>query len=158
MNDPLEILMNEHKEVLGIVDDISSNLKTFQDSPAETTPQLKELIEKLDSEFDVHSLKKEEQGLFPVMETFLPRDEGPIGVMIGEHEELVKRFQVFKEGLNEGDHDKVMDAGSYITSTLRDHIYKEDNILYNIARMHLSSEDMQKVYDKLMEIAKEYQS
>jgi len=156
MNDPIEILMNQHKEVLEVLEKIGASIDELKDSPAETKQKLIALIEKLDKDFDVHSLRNEEEGLFPVMETFLPRDQGPIGVMIMEHEEFLKQIKDFKQQLGNEDYDKVLQIGQHITTAIREHIYKEDNILYNIARMHLSSEDMQKVYDKLMQIAKEY--
>ncbi|MFQ5585954.1 MAG: hemerythrin domain-containing protein [Thermodesulfobacteriota bacterium] len=154
MTDPIEILMQEHRDVLEIVDNIGRLQKELKDSPTETVPRLKELITKLDKEFDIHSLSKEEKALFPAMETFMPREEGPIGVMIQEHIELVRRIQDYRESLDAGDYNKALEAGSYIISVLPDHIYKEDNILYNMARMHLSSDDMDGVYQKMLDIEK----
>ena len=154
MTDPIEILMQEHQDVLGIVSNITRLQQELKDTPDTTVPQLKELITKLENEFDVHSLSKEEKALFPAMETFMPRDEGPIGVMIQEHIELVQRIHDFKKSLENGDYNKTLEAGAYIGSVLPDHIYKEDNILYNMARMHLSSEDMDGVYQKMLDIEK----
>jgi hemerythrin-like domain-containing protein len=155
MSDPIEVLMEEHKEVLATVNSITNLQKELKDSPGETVPKLKELIERLDKDFDIHSLNKEEKALFPAMESFIPRDEGPIGIMIQEHIELVKRIHDFKEALGVGNYDKVIEASSYITSVIPDHIYKEDNILYNMARMHLTSEDMDGIYKKMLEFEKE---
>ena len=154
MTDPIEILMQEHQDVLGIVSNITRLQQELKDDPDATVPQLQELITKLEKEFDVHSLSKEEKALFPAMETFMPRDEGPIGVMIQEHVELVRRIQDFKESLEASDYNKTMEAGAYLGSVLPDHIYKEDNILYNMARMHLSSEDMDGIYQKMLDIEK----
>ncbi|MCP3676932.1 MAG: hemerythrin domain-containing protein [Deltaproteobacteria bacterium] len=154
MTDPIEILMQEHKDVLEIVDNIGRLQQELKDTPDETAPKLKELLAKLDKEFDIHSLSKEEKALFPAMETFMPRDEGPIGVMIQEHVELVRRIQDYKESLDTGDYNKSMEAGAYLISVLPDHIYKEDNILYNMARMHLSSDDMDGIYQKMLDIEK----
>ncbi len=154
MTDPIEILMQEHKDVLEIVDNIGRLQQELKDTPDETAPKLKELLAKLDKEFDIHSLSKEEKALFPAMETFMPRDEGPIGVMIQEHVELVRRIQDYKESLDTGDYNKSLEAGAYLISVLPDHIYKEDNILYNMARMHLSSDDMDGIYQKMLDIEK----
>ncbi|MFQ5328496.1 MAG: hemerythrin domain-containing protein [Thermodesulfobacteriota bacterium] len=150
--DPIEILMQEHREVLEVVDNIGRLQQELKDSPDATAPKLKELLAKLDKEFDIHSLSKEEKALFPAMETFMPRDEGPIGMMILEHVELVQRIKEYKESLDTGDYNKALEAGAYLSSVLPDHIYKEDNILYNMARMHLSEEDMAGVYKKMLEI------
>jgi hemerythrin-like domain-containing protein len=154
MTDPIEILMQEHKDVLEIVDNIGRLQQELKDTPDETAPKLKELLAKLDKEFDIHSLSKEEKALFPAMEAFMPRDEGPIGVMIQEHVELVRRIKDYKESLDTGDYNKSLEAGAYLISVLPDHIYKEDNILYNMARMHLSSDDMDGIYQKMLDIEK----
>jgi hemerythrin-like domain-containing protein len=154
MTDPIEILMQEHKDVLEIVDNIGRLQQELKDTPDETAPKLKELLAKLDKEFDIHSLSKEEKALFPAMETFMPRDEGPIEVMIQEHVELVRRIKDYKESLDTGDYNKSLEAGAYLISVLPDHIYKEDNILYNMARMHLSSDDMDGIYQKMLDIEK----
>ena len=59
MTDPIEILMQEHKDVLEIVDNIGRLQQELKDTPDETAPKLKELLAKLDKEFDIHSLSKE---------------------------------------------------------------------------------------------------
>ena len=91
---------------------------------------------------------KEEEALFPEIEKFIPRDDGPTGVMLEEHEDLRKtneRFQVALARLNENASDVeasdvVKREGQHIISVLRPHIDKEDNILFMMVDMHLDSD------------------
>jgi hemerythrin-like domain-containing protein len=83
---------------------------------------------------------KEEQVLFPAMEERgIPRDGGPIGMMITEHEDgrgYVKTMRAaltLAEARNEAAKDTLLEnAGAYLR-LLREHIQKEDEILFRIA-------------------------
>lgn len=83
---------------------------------------------------------KEEQVLFPAMEEHgVPREGGPIGMMLTEHEEgrgYVKTMMAaltLAEARNEAAKDTLLEnAGAYLR-LLREHIQKEDEILFRIA-------------------------
>lgn len=83
---------------------------------------------------------KEEDLLFPELEARgLPRDSGPIAVMLFEHRqgrELVRRMAEAMEGARDGDESALKTltnaARGYI-ELLRNHIFKEDNALFNMA-------------------------
>ena len=83
---------------------------------------------------------KEEQVLFRAMEEHgIPRDGGPIGVMLMEHEEgrsyvkSMKAALTLVETKNTAAADSlVSSAGAYLR-LLREHIQKEDEILFRIA-------------------------
>ena len=90
---------------------------------------------------------KEEGLLFPAIEeTGIPRDGGPTGAMLEEHEigrSYVKAMKEAAENYKNGDAEAAAkfaeNARNYIR-LLTEHIDKEDNILYEIADMHLSEE------------------
>jgi len=83
---------------------------------------------------------KEEQVLFPAMEKHgIPRDGGPIGMMLTEHEEgrayvrTMMAALTLAEARNEAAKDNLLEnAGAYLR-LLREHIQKEDEILFRIA-------------------------
>lgn len=91
--------------------------------------------------------RKEEEALFPALEAAgLPRDGGPVGVMLSEHEEgrrLAAALRSAAETLAAGDEsaarDVVENAEGY-AALLRRHIFKEDNVLFMMAQQVLGPE------------------
>ncbi|MGE5176623.1 MAG: hemerythrin domain-containing protein [Hyphomicrobiales bacterium] len=84
--------------------------------------------------------RKEEGILFPALERAgIPRDAGPIGVMLREHEEgrdFTAAMRDAAERLAAGDEDAREDlVGSALgyVALLRAHIAKEDNVLFPMA-------------------------
>lgn len=133
---PTEILREEHDKVLEILDKLENALK---DKDVESSGKN---IVTLEKEFDKHSLHKEEKALFPEIEKFIPRDGGPTGIMIIEHKSLVESIKNFKEAIETKNSEKLIEIGSYIINLLRQHIDKENSILFMMADMHL--DDKQK--------------
>ncbi|MEK7233909.1 MAG: hemerythrin domain-containing protein [Elusimicrobiota bacterium] len=83
---------------------------------------------------------KEEDFLFPAMgEVGFPREGGPVGVMLSDHEEgraYVKSLSVALERVRSGETAALKDlarAAAGYCSLLSAHIGKEDNILYPMA-------------------------
>jgi hemerythrin-like domain-containing protein len=83
---------------------------------------------------------KEEQVLFPAMEEHgVPREGGPIGMMLTEHEEgrsYVKAMLSaipLVEAKNEAAKEILVDKANAYLRLLKDHIQKEDEILFRIA-------------------------
>jgi len=96
--------------------------------------------------------RKEEEALFPAFEEFLPREGGPTGQMFREHEQLREANEGLQRGLagylrDPGDGAAVTlvrEHGRRITRLLRKHIYKEDNMLFMMADMHLDEDRNQR--------------
>jgi len=93
---------------------------------------------------------KEETHLFPAMEAKgFPRDGGPTGVMLHEHEEgrgHVRGMAEALEGAAAGDAAALRafaQHGRAYVALLRDHIHKEDNILYVMANRVFTPADQQ---------------
>ena len=83
---------------------------------------------------------KEEQVLFPAMEERgIPRDGGPIGMMLAEHEEgrglvrLMLAAIALMETKNQVAKEILVDKAKAYVRLLREHIQKEDAILFKIA-------------------------
>ncbi len=83
---------------------------------------------------------KEEDELFPAMEQAgVPRQGGPIAVMLAEHDEgrrFIRRMTEAARRLAQGDasvRGELVAAVRGYVDLLRSHIYKEDNILFPMA-------------------------
>lgn len=93
--------------------------------------------------------KREEDVLFPEMEK--RNITGPTRIMRMEHDELRARKRLLKETANKVDSmdfetykAKVDEAAKYIVFNLRDHIYKENYILYPTALDAIKDDDLWK--------------
>lgn len=107
---------------------------------------------------------KEEKALFPEMEKFIPREGGPIAVMLVEHEDLREangKFQAALANLNKDINNAaareiIRNEGDTIIDILQQHIHKEDNILFMMANMHLSDSQNERIRGIFAEVDKEY--
>lgn len=145
---PTDVLRKEHDKVLKILASLESNLNKND------IRQSKNNINILQKEFDKHSLNKEEKALFPEIEKFMPREGGPTGMMIIEHKELVELIKNFRLSIKTKDLEKLNEIGTHIISLLRQHIDKENNILFMIADMHLDDKQKKAILDKFKKIDK----
>jgi hemerythrin-like domain-containing protein len=95
---------------------------------------------------------KEEQVLFPAMEgRGIPRDGGPIGMMLMEHEEgrgYVRSMLgaiALVETKNEAAKEILIDKGKAYLRLLKEHIQKEDEILFRIADDVISPDEQKEL-------------
>ncbi len=93
-------------------------------------------------------LHKEEEFFFPALEEFLPREEGPLAVLRDEHAQLRAHFRDVRDTGQKlvvgngppqlaGDFQK---AGRAALQILRDHIYKQENVLFPMVGRMLAAE------------------
>lgn len=137
---PTDILRKEHEKVLKVLENLEENLENRDAKSAEKNILI------LEREFDKHSLNKEEKVLFPEIEKFMPRDGGPTGMMIIEHEDLTESIKNFK--ISGKDFNKLNEIGIHIISLLRQHIDKENNILFMMAEMHFNDKQKELIVKK----------
>ena len=157
---PTEILEEEHDDVtqkLDALEEVTHHL----DKKGEISAQLKELAAFFKTDFWIH-FTKEEEALFPEIEKFMPRESGPVGVMLTEHEDLrntnAEMQSVIDEYLRDADNSEakgmIQRYGTHFIGVLRDHIAKENDILFMMADMHLDQAQVDKVLRLFHEIEK----
>ena len=95
---------------------------------------------------------KEEKILFPAMEERgIPRDGGPIGMMLMEHEEGRSHVRsmlaalTLAETRNEAAKDTLLNRARSYVRLLREHIQKEDDILFKIADDVISPDEQKQL-------------
>lgn len=141
------ILRTEHDavlEVFGVLELASERLATNQ--PVDLTV-LDEMVDFLKVFVDSCHHTKEEEILFPVLEkNGIPRENGPIGCMLTEHEEGRAFIRNMQESLTKlANHDPAgiiqfsQNANAYI-ELMRSHILKENTVLFRMADFILSPE------------------
>ena len=148
---PTDMLKEEHQHVLQKLDDLEDIISRL-DKKEEISAKLRELASFFETDFWVH-FTKEEEALFPEIEKFIPRNDSPTGMMLVEHEDLRntnKEFQVavteyFGASDSAGVKRTIQEHGSQFIEVLRQHIDKEDNILFIMAEMHLDQVQLDRV-------------
>lgn len=135
----------EHEAVLSvlqILDKISQRINEEKDINSD---DLETLLEVMKVFVDRCHHGKEEKILFEAMASVgIPKEGGPIGVMLYEHDNgrsniraMQGAFDEVKQGNKEALKKFAANASAY-TALMYAHIDKENNILYPMAEMHLS--------------------
>lgn len=146
---PIGILSGEHQIILRRLEELHEiagkvrEARGFSDIPGQVERLRAIALLLLDTEY--HH-KREEEALFPRLERH--GVTGPPRIMRLEHEDLraqKKRLAQLLEQAGKIDYPEfaagVGEVGSYLASTLGDHIFKEDNILYPTALDTLDPEE-----------------
>lgn len=159
---PTEQLIEEHKAIksmLSILDSVCNKLESKEEINPEDLEQILDFIKTF---ADKYHHEKEEYLLFPAMEKAgIPREGGPIAVMLMEHNvgrDFVKRMSEavakYQDGIHNGSQEIIENARGYI-SLLTPHIEKEDNILYPMADIHLSENQQAELLEKFEKVEME---
>ena len=145
---PTQILSDEHRvieRVLGAVEKLAKG-------PVGALEPWKKAIEFIRGFADQCHHFKEEKVLFPAMEAHgIPSEGGPIGMMLMEHEEgrsYVRSMLAalsLVEAKNEAAKDSLLSSAQAYCRLLREHIQKEDEILFRMADEVISAEEQKKV-------------
>jgi len=147
MMKPTEILKEEHQAIsltLQIMNRLADDLEAGKGVNEQHLDQILDFIRTF---ADRCHHGKEEDLLFVAMEQAgVPREGGPIGVMLQEHQlgrqyvrGLADALAAYRAGDRSAAAGIVKNARGY-TGLLSQHIYKEDNILYPMADNCLSDE------------------
>jgi DUF438 domain-containing protein len=143
---PLHTYMLENRTVEGILHELDHVLAKLGDAPdkaafAALQPGLAKIVERL-ADIDLHYLRKENQ-LFPVLEVH--GITGPSQVMWALHDDIRVAVKSAKAGVRDALVPDVVNTLRYLAKALRDMVYKEEHILFPMAKDLLTDAEWQKV-------------
>jgi len=146
--EPTRILIAEHRVIETVIVCIERMVDETQNSGKLDASLAEQAIEFVRKFADGCHHAKEELRLFPAMEhKGMPRQGGPIAVMLMEHEHgraFVKGMVENLKSASAGDPQAISDfshnAIGY-ANLLKQHIHKEDHILFPMADRMMSAED-----------------
>jgi len=159
---PTEILSGEHRLIVAVLDCLEEAAERLDGGDAVSPEFFLDAAEFVEGFADKCHHAKEEDILFVAMTARgMPRDSGPIAVMLREHDEgrrYTAAFRSAAEQIQSGDGsaaaDVVCNVFDYV-NLLREHINKEDNVLFPMAEQIFPADTMQQVSDDFQRVIDE---
>jgi uncharacterized protein len=144
-----DLLMNDHQTTEKVLEAVARTLA----APEGPSPAvLRDSMEYFQNYVDLCHNRKEEDHLFPLIERRgIPRAGGPLAVMLAEHDQnrsLLPRLVRLADAYVSGDRGRLEELRATFeqySSFLRNHFWKENDILYPMARRVMSDEDARTV-------------
>lgn len=134
----IEELKSDHQNILKHLDDLEVVINQSTIDQA----KIKAFLHFTETFAEPHH-QKEEQVLFPALEKKgIPNEGGPIGMMLLEHTAKRDYLAKMRKALQKNNKTMLKENTQAMISLLRDHIYKEDNILYPCAQEALTKEEL----------------
>ena len=149
---PTQVLRAEHRQIDEQLNVLSGALRQLGDRgpDSEILDRIESVARYIDGEMAIHH-RKEEHCLFPFLEEFLISENLRLDARIADHEDLNIMSTKFKEALAEC---RELDPGKrasfaaqmlrgyglYIVHLVREHLLKEDQILFLVADEYLTAE------------------
>ncbi len=131
-----EELVREHQTILGVLNALEAHLGAVASGVPLDPAYLRDVVAFCQGFVDRCHHGKEEHCLFPCLERVgIPREGGPIGVMLAEHEmgrQLVRRIAeaLSRYEAAEAQPEEVTDLAWQYVELLRAHIAKENEVLF----------------------------
>ncbi|MFQ5414844.1 MAG: hemerythrin domain-containing protein [Phycisphaerae bacterium] len=147
---PTAVLKAEHQIILRVIGVLSRLVARHEDGDGFETGALARCVGFFRLFADACHHAKEEDLLFPALESRgIPRDGGPIGMMLYEHtlaRQYTREMGDALEGVERGDTEatKAFTAAAHrYAELLQNHIYKEDNVLFNMGDQVMTDADQE---------------
>lgn len=156
---PSTVLRAEHQVILRVIGVLQRLVSRSQRGEGFELEALTRCVEFFRLFADACHHAKEEDLLFPVLEkSGIPKENGPIGVMLYEHglarqytKEMGEALQA--KGVGASDAEKMFHvAAQQYIELLTNHIHKEDNILFNMGDQVMTDDDQEILCDKFCEV------
>lgn len=150
---PIDTLRREHELILSALTTLDA-LATRVTAGDRPTHEIDRMIDFFEHFADGCHHVKEEQLLFPALiEAGLPGEDGPLVVLMREHEAGRRLLALIRSTLDDlGDADRrhafVVAVGAYV-GLLAQHIEKENRVLFRIAEKMLDEDAREVVGDEL---------
>ena len=156
MKTALQMLSDEHKNILTVIDILLRECDSIESGKKIDETFFKKAIGFIEGYADKFHHAKEEDILF----VELCKDEvqmrcNPTQQMLHEHDLGRNFIKELKEGIKKDNKDKIIENTRGYAYLLKDHIFKEDNILYPMADESLSPSIKNDILNKFKQVEME---
>ena len=149
-----DILSSEHRVIESVIGAIETAAQAAEADKTVRPAFFSDAADFIKGFADGCHHRKEENVLFTTMGSYgVPVDGGPIGVMLAEHEQgrqftrnMRAGAELWQTGEVSGRAQTVAAAKGY-AALLRQHIFKEDNILFPMADRFIPASEYEEVYE-----------
>ncbi len=159
---PIEQLMHEHQIILVVLDGAQKEIDYIRSTGKVHGEKIEEMLDFFRTFADKCHHAKEEKLLFQRMsDKGMPTESGPIAVMLQEHDLGRAYLKAVAEALPDAENgdagaaEVVADNLQGYANLLRNHIAKEDNILYPIAERMFTPEDIKSLTEDMERVESE---
>lgn len=149
-----DVLTHEHRAIEIVLDGFDKASRLLEEGEHVDLSLMADCLDFATGFADRCHHAKEEQELFKVLEARgISSEGGPIGVMLHDHDEgrhLLKCIGKDLDKLTQGDHSArqpLAEAMKCYAALMRNHIAKEDQVLFVLASRVLTDEDDEKLVD-----------
>ena len=158
MDKSIKILVDEHKNILKVVDALEKECNEIKSGKGVDEDFFRNVIEFIRNYADKFHHAKEEEILFK--EFCNTAEKGclhcnPVEQMLYEHNIGRDFVKGIEEGMKERDKRKIVENALGYVNLIREHILKEDNILYPMSENSFDKKTKEKILKKFNEISKD---
>lgn len=152
---PTEILMAEHTVIESVLDSLEAIAFRLRDEGVLEVDDAGSALDFVRCFADERHHAKEEERLFPLMEGKGLPAHGPTSVMRSEHEQgrnLVRRMETHLTGAGVPglDRDRFVECALGFVDLLRQHILKENHILFPMAESLMTDDERAALLDEFL--------
>ena len=157
MDKALKMLSDEHENILKVIDALLRECELLKRGKKIDANFFESAIDFIRNYADKFHHAKEEEILF----SELSKDGvlvgcNPVQQMLYEHDLGRNFLSELQEGVKIGDKKNIIENVSGYASLLKEHIFKEDNILYPLADDVLSNDVKKKIFDRFVQTEKKF--
>jgi hemerythrin-like domain-containing protein len=157
MEKATHILSEEQKKRLKITDSLIKECDVIKNENTVNRPFFSQTVEFIKNYADKYHHAKEEDILFPSLcGGGVEMHCNPTEQMLYEHNLGREYVKGIEAGLKEDDKTKIIENSLKYAGLLKDHIYKEDNILYPMADEALSEKQQAEILKKFQLAEKKF--
>lgn len=132
---PVDVLTQEHRTIVAVLEAIEHEVRHLRDGRTIDEPFWRRALEFLEHFADRCHHEKEEQLLFVELERAgVPAADGPTACMRAEHEVGRRGRAAMSSALGAADARSLAAAAAAYVELLREHIGKEDDVLFPMAK------------------------
>ena len=150
------VLSEEHQNILKVIEGVLKECNEVERGKDLDMGYFAEVIDFIKNYADGYHHAKEEDVLFKMMLDNVENMHcNPIPVMLHEHEAGRQYVKNLEKGIANSDKKEILTNAIGYCHLLKDHIYKEDNVLYPMAEEALSEEQKELVQAKYNQVKDE---